>query len=509
MTVVKPDETVVMQRIGHGTSSHRDPWDEHRSARPAEAPETLASPGVVSWLLPAILMGVLGFIEVTRPALWTDELATFGMVKTSTHDFFQLMHSTDAINSPYYVFMIGWTHLFGMSDFALRLPSVLAMAGAAAVVGLIGARLANPRVGLVAGLVFGLIPETSRYAQEARSYAFVILAAALATYLLMAMQRRPSFWRFAGYAACIALLGLMNAIALLLLLAHGWVVVAHYQAILRQWIASAAAGVAPVLPLIWLGHGQKSQIGWIPPVNGQTVTNFPYLVFGATAIGLILFALTLFALPLRRPIATYTAWAVIPSAALLGLSTISPLYLPRYILFTLPAWALLAATALRRWPVVISAVALVAIAAFGFSAQLAIRQPDGHQQATRAMAQTIAANEHSGDAVVYGMNDSGGDWVGRAAIAHYVSTARQPLDILATQPGVQSGYVGVPECTDTAKCLGDVQRVWVVRQGDYDNPLNNLGANKQSALGSKFQVLQVWHYTGLTLALLQAKPAKA
>ena len=71
---------------------------------------------------------------------------------------------------------------------------------------------------------------------------------------------------------------------------------------------------------------------------------------------------------------------------------------------------------------------------------------------------------------------------------------------------MQSAYVGVPECVDVVKCLGNVQRVWVIRQGDYDNPLVGIGAAKQAALSTRFTVVNVWHYTGLTLALMQIKP---
>jgi mannosyltransferase len=504
MTVAQSDDTVVMARIDVDSRVHRDPWEDHRSARqPAPPNDGRARIGVLTWLLPALLMAGLAATELTRPGLWTDELATFGMVQTSTHDFVQLMHSTDAINSPYYVFMIGWTHLFGVSDLALRLPSTLAMCGAAATIAVLGARFANPRVGLVAGILFDLIPETSRYAQEARSYGFVVLAAVLATHALMSAERKPGFFRFAAYASSIALLGLMNATALLLLLAHAWVVVAHYRSILGRWLFSAVLGVIPVLPFLWWGHLEQSQIAWIPPVDDQTVVQYPLYAFGTTTIGLIFFGLALFALPLRRPAATYTAWAILPAAALIGVSVLTPLYLPRYLLFALPAFALLAATALGRWPIVITAATIAAVAALGFTTQIGIRGQSGHQQDTRGLTATIAANEHPGDAIVYGMQDNGGDWVGRAAVAHYIPTGRQPVDALATSPGLDSAYVGVPECTDVAMCLGTAQRVWVVREGTYDDPLDGLGSAKQAVLSAQFRVLDEWHYVGFTLALLQ------
>ena len=57
-----------------------------------------------------------------------------------------------------------WMAAFGDSADAMRAPSVLAMAGAAACVALIGRRLAGNRAGLLAGLVFALVPSVTRFA---------------------------------------------------------------------------------------------------------------------------------------------------------------------------------------------------------------------------------------------------------------------------------------------------------------------------------------------------------
>ena len=107
---------------------------------------------------------------------------------------------------------------------ALRLPSVLAMAGAAGLTAVLGRRLFGAPAGLLAGLLFAVLPGTSRYAQEARPYALVTLFAVLAMVLLVRALDRPGRLRGSFYAAAVAGLGLAHLLALSLLAAHAVVV---------------------------------------------------------------------------------------------------------------------------------------------------------------------------------------------------------------------------------------------------------------------------------------------
>ena len=102
----------------------------------------------------------------------------------------------------------------------MRLLSVLAMAGAAACVTLAGRRLAGARAGLLAGLVFALLPSVSRFAQEVRFYAPEVLAVALATLLLLRALDAPSVRRWAAYGVCLAVVGYIDVIALSVVLGH-------------------------------------------------------------------------------------------------------------------------------------------------------------------------------------------------------------------------------------------------------------------------------------------------
>jgi mannosyltransferase len=213
--------TLVLSRPARSaTIPGLDPWGEHLS-RTEPGLHRTAAVRTGSWLVPAVVMAVLGAVGLSGPALWTDELATWGMTVTPWAEMWPVLRWVDAVLAPYYAVMRLWSQLAGSSDVALRLPSLAAMISAAALVGALGARLAGPRVGLLAGLAFAVLPASTRYAQEARPHAWTVFAAALATYLLVRAVDHPVWWRFAGYAATVAVLGLLHVVAVLLLIGHG------------------------------------------------------------------------------------------------------------------------------------------------------------------------------------------------------------------------------------------------------------------------------------------------
>jgi mannosyltransferase len=466
----------------------------------------------LAWLLPTLLMLGVGLIRVGWPALWADELATWGMVSAPWSQTWQVLQHTDATLGFYYALMHLWVSLVGASDVMLRLPSVLAMAASAGLIARLGTRLASPRVGLLSGLVFAVLPTTSRYAQEARPYALVVFAAVLCSLALVRVLDRPRVGRLLAYALATALLGLLHPIALLLIPAHALVVLAVRRSVMPRWLLAAGAGMLPALPALYLGSHQTAQVAWIGPPTSSSLTAYPAMLLGsAVGAGMIL-ALAMYAVSTRHPAVLYTSWAVVPAVGLFAASQLTAMWLPRYLLFTTPAWALLAGTALGRSRLVRGATALALVAAVGVTAQISARKPDGHLQATREAAGLIAAQMKPSDAIVYSSHDSGAtvygtsDRVGRDLVAHYIPTDRRPVDVLQVVPQRTSGRVRALECTNVARCLRNVHRIWVLRLGHQGDPLQDLGGTKGAVFRSRYYVSRVWYPQGLTVALAIAKP---
>jgi mannosyltransferase len=181
------------------------------------------------------------------------------------------------------------------------------------------------------------------------------------------------------------------------------------------------------------------------------------------------------------------------------------MYVDRYVLYVLPAWLLLAAAGLTSgsravgWRVAAGVLIFLAV---GLPAQLEIRRPDGHGQASRAAASMIATELRPGDAVIYALPETGGSWFARDAVARYVRADSAPRDALAVRPQRTGGHVVAGECADPAPCLADAPRVWVLRNSYVADPLAGLSEPKRAVLLERYETPSVRHLTGITLALL-------
>jgi mannosyltransferase len=369
------------------------------------------------------------------------------------------------------------------------------MAVAAGLTAALGSRLAGTSTGLAAGVLFAILPTTSRYAQEARPYALTVCAAVAATLLLVRALDRPGFARWSAYAAAVAALGLLHVVALPLVPAHGLAV-----ALARRggtaWLASAVVGCLPALPLLWLGTLQRAQVDWIPTLGADRLTTTPSQMFGTTLIGGVVVGLGLLAVSLRPPAAVPALWALVPVGGLLAASAVLDLWLGRYLLFTVPAWALLAALTLAGTTAARAVAVVACVGVLALPAQLDQRAADGHGQATRELGALVATQYLPGDAVVHGTGTRGEDRVSRDLVDRYVPADRRPVDVLLSRP-LRTDGLRATECTG---CLGAPPRIWVVRSGERTDPLGGLDA-KREALRT-YRVQQVWQLTGLTLALL-------
>jgi mannosyltransferase len=485
-----------------------DLWDDLLYLGQPATDDTIEAP-IRRWahvLVPAALTCLLAAIGLGRPGLWTDELATWGMATTPWSQFWPVLRYVDAVLAPYYVFMHGWVDLFGSSDVSLRTPSLLAMTAAAGLIGAIGNRLAGRATGVLAGIVFALLASTSRFAAEARPYALTVAVACLATWLLLHAWARPTLFRWMAYGLSIAVLSWLHLVAVLLIAAHAWTVLAWRRALWWRFGLAAVAGTATSVAIVFYGLAQRHQVAYIAGVGLGTAVPYSEVLFGGVAIAVLLLLLGLFGLPLRYPSAVFVAWAILPTVALVVVSTALPMFLPRYLIYTTPGWALAAGVTLARFrrPWAIGVLALLVVLAG--PAYLQMRGPDGHGQGTRELAQIIGREVKAGDGLVYADDEPIGSWTARDAIAHYLPAAYRPRDLLAVHPQRTGGVLLATECPDIEACLNDTQRLWVVRAAALSDPLAGIGPSKEDLLRAQYQVDRVWHLNGLTVALLERKP---
>ncbi len=492
-------------------------------ADPVEAGSAGAGPAWTGpvWVGPTVLTLAVAVTGVSRAQLWRDELATWSAATRPVGDLVRLAGTIDAATGPYYLLMHGWIALFGDSTTALRLPSVLAMAAAAGLTARLGERLVDARVGLLAGLLFAVLPGTSRYAQEARPYALATVLAVLATLLLVEALRRPSWARWAGYAAAVAGLGLTHLIALTLLAAHAVAV------LLVQWRTPAAAGrggerragrhvlwrwlvallpaVLLVSPLVLAARGQRSrQLDWVDPARLADLAALPGGVAQSGAVGGLLLGLAaLGAGRLGRRALLPAACVLLPVLLVFAAGLVVPLWVPRYLVFTVPFGCLLAGAALagvRLAP----ALAVVALAGLlGLPDQAGLRHthewPRSAPVDYRGAARVIADHEQPGDVIVFSPRDS---WLFLDLGTAYHLGSRQPRDVLVVRDQRQRADLWANECDRPAECLAGARRVWLVVAGRRSDPVAAVPGAKGAALRDGFTVRQVWPRPGLTVTLL-------
>ncbi|WP_309227516.1 MULTISPECIES: glycosyltransferase family 39 protein [unclassified Micromonospora] len=529
----------------------------------SEAPESGPAGGGrrwLVWLAPTLLTLVVTLAGIGHAQLWRDELATWSAATRPVRDLVRLAGTIDAATGPYYLFMHGWTALFGTSPTALRLPSALAMAAAAGLTARLGERLAGIRGGLLAGLLFAVLPGTSRYGQEARPYALATLLAVLATLLLVDALRRPTWRRWTGYAAVAAALGLTHLIAVALLVAHGLVVLLaswrglpatglarpensggpatgdepttsgepaddHEPAarggpvagraaagdrharwgLLRRWLAAMLPVVLLVAPLVLVARGQRSrQLNWVHLADLSDLAALPGGVAQSGVVGGLLVGLAaLGAARLGRRALLPGAAVLLPVLLLLAAGTRVPIWVNRYLVFTVPFACLLAGAALagvRLAP----ALAVVTLAGLlGLPDQAALRRT--HEWPRTApvdyagAARVIAEHEQPGDGIVYSPRRS---WLFLDLGMAYHLGAHRPRDVLVVRDQRERADLWAGECDRPAECLAGVPRVWLVVSGRHPDPLSAVSGAKGTALRDSFTVRQVWPRPGLTVALL-------
>ncbi|MFF4649512.1 glycosyltransferase family 39 protein [Streptomyces sp. NPDC001380] len=453
-------------------------------------PRPFRAPGAAVALPPAGVMLALGLWRLEGRGPWRDEAATLDAATRGWSETWHLLQHVDAVHGLYYLLMHGVLLVFGDGLTALRLPSVLAMAGAAAGVALIGRRLAGPVTGLTAGLLFAVTPFASRYAQEGRSYALVTAGVVGAGLLLLRAWERPTARRWACYAACVLLVGLLHEFALLVLPAHGAAVLLTRGAGRRvrlAWTASAAAAAACAVPLALLSSSQAAQVVWLPQVDGRTplalLESFAGPAPRVTAAVLTLAVLGLL-VPLRRPGAPVTVraltlpWLLLPPALLMAVSLATPLYYDRYVLYSLPGLTLLAgaglegavraavrplAPSVRRTAAVAAGAVLAASAAAGVLAtelhqQRHLRTPLARADDFRGAADVLRAGARPGDAVLFAPD------LRRSLEAVYPDAFRGTADVLlARTPDASGTFAGVEvPVARFAEVLLPHARVWML-----------------------------------------------
>jgi mannosyltransferase len=470
------------------------------------------------WAVPAAAGLAASLAAIGHQVLWQDELATFSASTRSLHALAALARERDAVLTPYYGFMHFWIDLFGSSPTALRLPSAVAMAVAAAATALIGARLFGPRAGLLAGLLLALVPEISRYGQDARPYVITVMLCAVATLLLLRAVESPGWARWTFYALSLAALGAAQLTGLFIVGAHGVGVASAWRRTrdsrLAGWLAACMAAAMLLIPILYMALKQTAQVAGVAPTSWHGISSLPAQLFGSGLVALAVIALAALAVRRYRTASLFClALAIVPVILVLLVSIEQPLLRPRYLLYTLIGWALLAGATLSRLRKAQAGLALAVVLALALPSQLAVRSEtlNHNQPDYRAISQIIETHLRRGDAIV--MPTVRGIRF-RVGLRVYLPARDHPTDVLRTRTAVASASLDASECAP-ATCIGSPARIWVGCDRERlcaHNPLSGLKPETARAIEAKGYVREhSWRVDGGAISLFRATrlPAEA
>jgi 4-amino-4-deoxy-L-arabinose transferase-like glycosyltransferase len=432
------------------------------------------SPRQAALLLLLTIAGAwLRLSHLGAKSLWLDEGATVALIRASWQHFAWVWwHGEASLQTIYFLLMRGWIHL-GDSETWLRLPSALFGIATIPLLYVVARKFMNVEPALAAAALMAFSPTHVYYSQEARGYTLAIVMVLLSTYFFVRAveqcQRRDwTWWMVASTLAFYC-----HDFTALVLLAQSCSLL--FKAEPKRWRPLLIRGTLifvfalPGLTYIFRASPENLHFIWMPRPSAKEFWHLAGF-FGGNGVKVvvagILWAGGLVAIWRSRRSASdrdafwrgmlILLWALLPVVILALISEWQPLFLQRYVIFSLPAMILLAALGvdrLRKWRIGLSLVVLLC----GMSVPAIIGDYDKPREDWRGASNTILAGATPGDAVVFF------PFYSRIMLDYYRdrSGASTPLHVFAPEY-----YAGGEDARDLLKALdsepGQFRHVWVV-----------------------------------------------
>ncbi len=351
-----------------------------------------------------------GVRVATSRGLWVDEAISVTQAQMPFGKMLQDMETTDVHPPLHHAILWVTVRVFGTSEFAVRLPSLIAGVALVPAMYWVGKVVFNRRTGWIAAVLATIAPFCVWYSQEARMYSQFMLFAALAIGAQVLAVRRGRWYDWALYAVSTALLFWTQYFGIMPIVVQqvgfGWAIwqARHrrheWRRIAKGWALTLVAigvMVAPVIPILQTQYAAYANrgIGLIPSQAGAgssaiggTISiysvgaNLIWAFFGYHADGamvqiaalwplLMLLGFVMLGRGRSGPSLLLLGLVVVPMAALFAIgSRRSDLFELRYFCGSVPAMLLLAArvltaTTVRKVAVVVTAGVLTAVMVVG------------------------------------------------------------------------------------------------------------------------------------------------
>ena len=339
-------------------------WLLRRFGKPQPTQTSLEPLGAWNSTLSIPLLSTIGAIGFVlrlygiNNSLWLDE---FGTLWTVEGDFSQVVRRSLSFQgqSPFY-YLIVWAcvHLLGISEFTLRLPSLLFGIAAVYTVYRLAAELYNKRAGTIAACFLWIAPGMVQSSTDARPYALALFMVALMFYgfarAVMTGSRSGRWLFIIGAAGLFSAHYLLIPVAMGIALGYSW-----FPSLREKYLPAEFARdlgiqlvlVAWFLPQLFQLLARRDRLTWLGASNYLAFFQLigPFLVW--TAAGFC-FRRRLFGSVLQRAMTWVFVAGVVAQIAFLQLLDFfgTNLLHQRYMLVILVPAVLIATIALQAVP---------------------------------------------------------------------------------------------------------------------------------------------------------------
>ena len=194
--------------------------DQKTAEHSIPQPQSASSPLELSLLvLVAGLAAVLRFHSLAAKSFWFDEGVSVAIARLDWYNFARILWRREANMSQYYFLLHFWLRLGG-SEFFVRALSVLFAVASIPMIYLLGRRLFDSRVGLIAAALMAANAYHVQYSQDARSYSLMVLHCLLSSLYFLKCLNEPSSRNRAAYVLSSALAVYAQFFSALLLIAQ-------------------------------------------------------------------------------------------------------------------------------------------------------------------------------------------------------------------------------------------------------------------------------------------------
>ncbi len=375
------------------------------------------------WLISTLAL-ILRLISIDQ-SLWLDEGINVNVARGLSFGNLITHYSLSDFHPPlYHIILRAWILVFGSSEIAVRIPSVILGVGTVFVVYLIAKKLFEKKTALIAATLIATAPLHIYYSQEARMYMLAAFFATLSVYFLISILERDKLLNWLGFIASTTLMLYSDYLPYLLLPAYLIYIAVNRKRIPKSTIITFIPSLVLIFALLfpWLLFLPKQLSGglstaiaspaWAQVVGAGSFKNL-VVTFVKFTIGRIsysdpiiyallfapvgayiifLFALSFFRLSPKRSILWY--WLLIPIILGFAISFFIPVYAYFRLIFTLGAFYIIMASAINtvNWQALTRTLLAVALAINLVSATIYLSNPRFQRENWRGAVDYISRN---------------------------------------------------------------------------------------------------------------------